>query len=44
MFPVANLRQILFILTNAICAVVFAIAYPETRGKRYLPTDFMSWF
>ncbi|KAH9238593.1 hypothetical protein K456DRAFT_1827817 [Colletotrichum gloeosporioides 23] len=24
---------ILFILTNAICAVVFALFYPETRGK-----------
>ncbi|KAK2052559.1 general substrate transporter [Colletotrichum caudatum] len=24
---------ILFILTNALCAVVFAIFYPETRGK-----------
>ena len=26
-------RQILFILTNALCAVVFAVAYPETKGK-----------
>ncbi|KAK1573684.1 hexose transporter [Colletotrichum navitas] len=25
--------QILFILTNALCAVIFAIFYPETRGK-----------
>ncbi|KAH7122098.1 general substrate transporter [Dactylonectria estremocensis] len=24
---------ILFILTNAVCALVFAFAYPETRGK-----------
>ncbi|RTE78994.1 hypothetical protein BHE90_006499 [Fusarium euwallaceae] len=24
---------ILFVLTNALCAVVFAFAYPETRGK-----------
>ncbi|SPO06353.1 related to ascus development protein 3 [Cephalotrichum gorgonifer] len=24
---------ILFILTNALCAIVFALAYPETRGK-----------
>ncbi|KAK4140756.1 general substrate transporter [Dichotomopilus funicola] len=24
---------ILFILTNAICAVIFAVTYPETRGK-----------
>ncbi|KXX79675.1 High-affinity glucose transporter [Madurella mycetomatis] len=24
---------ILFILTNALCALVFAVAYPETRGK-----------
>ncbi|KAL1837791.1 hypothetical protein VTJ49DRAFT_3401 [Mycothermus thermophilus] len=24
---------ILFILTNALCAVVFAVAYPETKGK-----------
>jgi hypothetical protein len=24
--------QILFILTNALCTLVFAFAYPETRG------------
>jgi hypothetical protein len=24
--------QILFILTNALCAAIFAFAYPETRG------------
>lgn len=24
--------QILFILTNALCAIVFAFFYPETRG------------
>ncbi|KAK7431010.1 hypothetical protein QQZ08_002540 [Neonectria magnoliae] len=30
--PIA-LAEILFILTNAVCAIVFAFAYPETRGK-----------
>jgi hypothetical protein len=25
--------QILFILANALCSFVFAVAYPETKGK-----------
>ncbi|KAK2000566.1 MFS general substrate transporter [Colletotrichum falcatum] len=31
---------ILFILTNALCAVVFAICYPETRGKKQIDDIF----
>ncbi|KAJ4416339.1 hypothetical protein N0V85_002321 [Neurospora sp. IMI 360204] len=30
--PIA-LAAIFFILTNALCAIVFALVYPETRGK-----------
>nr|CAB91291.2 related to ascus development protein 3 [Neurospora crassa] len=26
-------HQIFFVLTNALCAIVFALVYPETRGK-----------
>lgn len=28
--------QILFILTNAICAVIFAFTYPETKGDYHI--------
>jgi hypothetical protein len=29
----AHMYQIMFILTNAVCAFIFAVAYPETKGK-----------
>ena len=32
-----TMGQILFILTNALCAAIFAIAYPETKGNRPAP-------
>jgi TRAP-type C4-dicarboxylate transport system permease small subunit len=34
--PALNLTitQILFVLTNALCAVIFFFVYPETRGRK----------